>query len=382
LERRFLIEQVSKRIPTEEGQRLFFEWLRNKYPKLQKFLRDNYSGDDDYDKYFLHIWNYKVRIGETEKSLGDLFYESGGGYSWSGAINPPKANQYWEDALNKAKDWWFKWLSNPLTMSKFQKINNKTTSQTKRIFDEYYKIISNVTFKHYYKKDILPTDPFKDIKINAIAHVSRGKNNLIFLNLDQKENFDSNELTQSFIHEIQHLLYFYYPLNPDNKTSKFIPSDGCYEKNKKIYDNTELDYWEKIDAIVINKKDSIAKDLGVEPNLVSTFISRIVHIAYNEGWVKEYIIQNNSEFLSRLNEVRKYFNIPYGGDITKKNIVDFIKNLDDNASVDYILAQWIVKDFPPLDQWLKELNSFVRTDGNKQKPSPTDLPYKPKTGIA
>jgi len=74
LERRFLIEQVSKRIPTEEGQRLFFEWLRNKYPELQKFLMDNYSGDDDYDKYFLHIWNYKVRIGETEKSLGDLFY--------------------------------------------------------------------------------------------------------------------------------------------------------------------------------------------------------------------------------------------------------------------------------------------------------------------
>jgi len=39
-----------------------------------------------------------------------------------------------------------------------------------------------------------------------------------------------------------------------------------------------------------------------------------------------------------------------------------------------------MKEFPPLDEWLKELNSFARTDGNKQKPSPNDLPYKPKTG--
>ena len=100
---------------------------------------------------------------------------------------------------------------------------------------------------------------------------------------------------------------------------------------------------------------------------------------------------DNSEFLSRLQGARYFLGVPAGGNITKKQIADYIKYYNpvdestQNPQVNYILVNWILKEFPPLDEFINDLNTkFVKSNRTdlKQKTSPIDSPYKPKDGLA
>lgn len=381
LEKRYLNEQLLDK-PTDKERIIFFEWLNKKYPKLAEFFRSNYveEENEDPDRFVTTVWNYEIQVGGKPISLGNLFRKE------TPLVNRlPTSIPYdvLDRTLAKAKEWWLNWLGSDNTVSKFKKINNLGTLQTMGIWVNYVTIIHSAK---YYVVGVNEFDKFDDktkehLK-NALAWVNNKSTN-IYIKMSTITEYKNKEdfLISKFIHEIQHLLYFFYPMNPI-KGSNFSFSDGCFEANKKIYNDTKLDYWDKVGTIVGNRKDSIAKDLGIPANNVVKFIDYLVRIAFNYEWKKDYLYQNDSEFLSRLVEARKYFKIPFGGDIGKNQILQYIKTdyiTKSQDSVDYILARWVVNNFPPLDNWIKELNSFAERNEPKQKPSPTDLPYQPKT---
>ena len=334
----------------------------------------------------------KIIINEDERSrilkLYNLISEQN--QTLSDFDKSKSSTERYEDILNKAKDWWIQWLTSPNTIKKFKNLNKEKFIQLRLnpdfILDEYKKIIDNIELK-YYKKD--NTGSRRDI---AKAYVSRGEMNIINFNLDNNLNESDDEIERSLIHEIQHLLYYYFPLNPTEKSTNFRPDDNCLQKNIEFYNKVVLtnrdspyedvkkDIEDDVNSWFFEKKESIAKDLGINPTEVESYLRRFLDTAYDfDKWDKTYLHMHDSEYQSRLGEARKYFNVTLGGDITKKQIVDYlIGKSKPNRSVDYILSNWVAKEFPPLDVWLKELNSFVKTDVNKQKPSPTDSPYQPK----
>jgi hypothetical protein len=85
-----------------------------------KIYKDTYSGIDD-----------------TFKQQQKLFYQE---------LNDKKNSDRIKIAplLEQAKDWWRKWLNDPITISKHQKQFNLTDEQTKEKFKNYLKVIDNI----------------------------------------------------------------------------------------------------------------------------------------------------------------------------------------------------------------------------------------------
>lgn len=95
----FLFEQ--KQVPFKnnfEGDS-FRMWVNSRYPKVAQLLDLDSKGTNNYsyqNSYITKAWNYKLRKGEIEKSLGDWYQEEmskTSGYSWSSSQTPPNTAQ-------------------------------------------------------------------------------------------------------------------------------------------------------------------------------------------------------------------------------------------------------------------------------------------------
>jgi len=364
----------------QEGDN-FRKWVYLVYPNVPKLYGLEKSSEYFHSNSMNNTWNHVDP--KTKKSLGDLYLEVNTGknsYSWGGESSKPatpKSSEsssvnvtapsytYLTEELAEAKKWWKNWLSNTDVMTKFRKLNNLDFIKSMGIVFEYLKIIDNIKLKYFNK--------FEGNLSSTYAYVVCSDPYTINVSIEQIRKKDKSGKVQTMIHEMQHLLYCYFPMTPDKGVTQFKSSDQCYEKNKDG-----------------QRKDRIAKDLGIDSRLVVIHLSDLIFTAYR-GWKKDYLLGDNSEFLSRLQGARYFLGVPAGGNITKKQIADYIKyyNSEDestqNPQLNYILVNWILKEFPPLDEFINDLNTkFVKSDRTdlKQKTSPIDSPYKPKDGLA
>ena len=380
----------------QEGDN-FRKWVYLVYPNVPNLYGLEKSSEYFHSNSMNNAWNHVDT--KTNKSLGDLYLQvnTGNSYSWGGESSKPatpKSSEsssvnvtapsytYLTEELAEAKKWWKNWLSNTDVMTKFRKLNNLDFIKSMGIVFEYLKIIDNIKLKYFNK--------FEGNLSSTYAYVVCSDPYTINVSIEQIRKKDKSGKVQTMIHEMQHLLYCYFPMTPDKGVTQFKSSDQCYEKNKEIYDNTEISESERIITLIGQRKDRIAKDLGIDPRLVVIHLSDLIFTAYR-GWKKDYLLGDNSEFLSRLQGARYFLGVPAGGNITKKQIADYIKYYNpvdestQNPQVNYILVNWILKEFPPLDEFINDLNTkFVKSNRTdlKQKTSPIDSPYKPKDGLA
>jgi serine protease inhibitor len=70
------------------------------------------------------------------------------------------------------------------------------------------------------------------------------------------------------------------------------------------------------------------------------------------------------EFGSRLSSTRDFFGVKANGKITKNQIINYIKSNKNDIEVDFVLGRWVVMDFPPIENFLNDINSFVMSDFN------------------
>ena len=306
----------------------FIKWVNDNYKSIANYLNTNISSKNDFVK---RACSYKVK---DEQTLGTIYSKS---------IN------LLNNELESAKEWWNSWLSSENTMTKFIKLNNLNWFQFVEKYRVYSSIISSANLEYYYNDN------------NVNAYINCGNLKTINVNLF---NLDSNEIVNTLIHEIQHLLYCYYPLTPDENVTQFKSSDQCYQKNKKIYDNTNISIFDKVETLIGKKHNQISRDLGIDVELVFIYLRQLLYNAY-ERWNADYILNDNSEFQSRLSGTRNYFGVSSGKNITKEMFANYIKNENrrENDEVEYIIAHWAIKEFPPLDQYINDLNTkFVKLD--------------------
>jgi hypothetical protein len=82
------------------------------------------------------------------------------------------------------------------------------------------------------------------LKSNELyAYVTKDSSPIIYVNTTHT-NLDPQSITEIFIHEVQHLLYFYQPLNPTIKiedcfTTKTYVKGGVFQKLKNLFNTTK-----------------------------------------------------------------------------------------------------------------------------------------------
>jgi serine protease inhibitor len=103
--------------------------------------------------------------------------------------------------------------------------------------------------------------------------------------------------------------------------------------------------------------------LNVNSNELPNLLSYLVYRTYKQP--KEYFLKNGSEFGSRLSSTRDFFGVKPDGKITKNQIINYIKSNKNDIEVDFVLGRWVAMDFPPIEDFLNDINSFAMSDFNK-----------------
>lgn len=248
------------------------------------------------------------------------------------------------DKYNEAKNWIITWINNITTKRKF-KTNYESQSkffsydEINQLFGIYNKIIKSAPLYYYNNK--MKTIDGVDLnkKRNAFMFAYNGS---VYANCDNK----SDNPTQVLIHELQHLLYDYFPINPYSTVSKVFRADNSYSRNKSNQDEN-----------LINS----SKSLNVEPEILKYFLD--VESENDPG----YVCRPN-EKLSNLYAIRKLFGIKPNQYITKEMLLPYLKFEKFDTDVDWLLGCWAKNGFKNLDVFLMELNQLAKNTPQNQTP--------------
>jgi len=287
-------------------------------------------------------------------------------------------NNVYPPLLSQAIKWWNDWLSSPITKEKFIKnyMNSGLFTDPKNpnpkadeIFKGYFNVLSQIK--------LVPYGSCKDGNYNSpfFAYVSKGTNN-IYVNTAQTD-LDNQTILEIFIHEVQHLLYFYQPLNPTVKidncfTKKTFVKGRVFQKIKNIFSSI----LKKNTPTVISDKvtNNIASSFGIpveSAKKVYDYIIGEIQFQKNKGQ-EDYILDDN-ETQSRIMGIRQRLGIAPGANITVENFKPFITDLinstdtesyfkklnKDSANFYWLLLLWGYKGFNDLNSVLTQMNSLA-----------------------
>jgi hypothetical protein len=190
------------------------------------------------------------------------------------------------------------------------------------IFEKYLETINNATIKYYNEDD------------DAYAFVNRSNPTIINVNCFQNDPAPYNTL----VHEIQHLLYYIKPLNPDIKIEKIYGT----------YINTTLTG--KTSQNVKNIKQT-AENLGVSQRHLNWFYD----LAKQKG---EYSCEH-TEKMSNIMAIRSKFNLSPNDKITFEMIKPYMMGDEEDTDITWLLSCWASNGFPDINHMLKRINQLA-----------------------
>jgi hypothetical protein len=190
------------------------------------------------------------------------------------------------------------------------------------IFEKYLETINNATIKYYNEDD------------DAYAFVNSNNPTIINVNCFQNDPAPYNTL----VHEIQHLLYFIKPLNPDIKIEKIYGT----------YINTTLTG--KTSQNVKNIKQT-AENLGVSQRHLNWFYD----LAKQKG---KYSCEH-TEKMSNIMAIRSKFNLSPNDKITFEMIKPYMMGDEEDTDITWLLSCWASNGFPDINHMLKRINQLA-----------------------
>jgi hypothetical protein len=273
----------------------------------------------------------------------------------------------YEPLLSQAKKYWIDWLSNPITKEKFIKNwsdRNYSSDDVNNIFKNYLNSLNKLKLFFYDKstKTINNVD-IDDREKGAYAFVDKESPNNVYINCFLSKKDDDKLGTM--IHEIQHLIYFIHPLNPDvkvgelfvNKNTKKIEPFDFFNNFSTVYNNNhKMNY--SLSQNIINTSKIYNVDSKILQNL-------LVVATKNEKNGPGYSC-NENEKMSNISAIRKLFNINPGQDITVKMLTPYIKGQKKDLNVSWLLICWALKDFPDISELVNKINQLAYQDFQKQ----------------
>jgi hypothetical protein len=267
--------------------------------------------------------------------------------------------------LEEAKNWWRKWLNNPNIRIKFKKLNGYILdTEVDEIYTQYFNLLDKLTLEFV---NVTPK-----MGGTVLAWVQSDKIEVIFINNKTGITDDRRWLT-TLTHEIQHSLYLIKPLTPNKSITKFRNDDGCYKKNREIYNNQNIENKDFLLNLKLNKNkiNKISKDIGLDVNKTTNFIKEILQTVYN-GFKEEYFFEDDSELASRVIGTKEILLMNTNRiDLTKQDFTNLFKKTTNFDGIDeeiqYVLGYWATRGFEPLENFVNLLNnSFVKVDKKTQ----------------
>ena len=194
------------------------------------------------------------------------------------------------------------------------------------IFDKYLEIINNATIRYYNGDD----------DDNAYAFVNSNEPTIINVNCSQNDPAPYNTL----VHEIQHLLYFIKPLNPDIKIENVF---GTYANNRTSSTG-------QTDPSIKNIKQT-SQNLGVNEYYLRYF--------YNVAKLNPEYSCEHTEKMSNIMAIRSKFNLSPNDKITFEMIKPYMMGNKDDTDITWLLSCWASKGFPEINQILGRINQLA-----------------------
>ena len=272
---------------------------------------------------------------------------------------PKECSSKWQPQLEKAKNYWIKWLSDSITRIKFfinwQKVErNMTFFEVGNIFKKYIDSLKGLKL-YYYNSKLIPKNA------EAFAFVNFAEPEKIYVNCSQNDPDPYGTL----IHEIQHLLYYIKPLNPGVQISNvFVDSNTEKSTPETFFDFSKNSNQQssKISGI-----DAVSKEYGVSVD----FLEEIKFDAYYHEVEVEYgYVCRETEKMSNIMAIRNLFGVNPGQNITKKMLLPYIKGNKEDTNVSFILYCWALRNFPDLDGMLYKMNRLAYQNTKKDTFNP------------
>jgi len=275
-----------------------------------------------------------------------------------------KMNQRCVSGYNKifanAKSWLKNWLNSDKTKEKFVKNYREANSgykfgpvEIETIFKNYNKIIDQTPMKFYNDA----TTEIDGKKLSKEYHEDVGAfamcgTNIIYMNCGAVDNSSDDAWRLSLtIHEIQHLLHCYFPLNPFHKvydvfklgTKNSTQNSPSSQRPKKIKSEFNFDLTWLEDY--------------------SKYIDRV------QG--EEYSCEH-TEKDSNLLAVRSFLKITPNQSLTKEMFLPYLKGDKWFSDISLILSCWYKQGYPDFNTFINGLNSLAKNKKNiPQKPAGT-----------
>jgi hypothetical protein len=296
--------------------------------------------------------------------------------------------------LKGAIDFWKGWVNNEVTKQKFKSAYGVDDARVNEVFAQYNAVFDKIVIKPFgfcaeggesglkYESvaKAATADPGLASKIRYNAAFVLGNrvdpNPYIYVNVDSSIGLGDADLDLVFVHEVQHIIYNIYPLNPDLKL------DDCFTREnlgraKSIRDiltrlfkggDKKRAFRSSADA-----KADLIKSFGLNETGAETVMTTIEKILRMPGMMN--YATNKSEFLSRVMTLRRAFGIKPGEDITLDLIKPTIEVIaaggkdwysnETGRQLIFILAHWSTASefsesgYLPISQVLNNINELA-----------------------
>jgi len=275
------------------------------------------------------------------------------------------AQKTWNvNSLNKAIDWWKKWLADPKTKSQFSKNWKFTPQMTDSVFSAYNNALSGLKIEYLY-------EPHN----NAIAYVYDDPNlpKIVYVNAAYTEGV---EPVETFIHELQHKLFGVHPLHPSQKINQDLNIDFSagvdflkFPKFMSRLDNSSLvkSPFDKTKESIDPHYEKKMTNLGLDEKNKQRFRNFIKQL--NPQQV-QYIAGghdlNGTEIVSRLEALRYTLGKKPGEPIT----ISELGKLGASNTNSYWTILSILLSFYDVNSVLNNLNQYAMNTPKKTVPNP------------
>jgi hypothetical protein len=264
-------------------------------------------------------------------------------------------SQDWEIQLPRAKKYWKEWVLHPTTLKKMVQSYKMDESFIKQKISNYIDIINAIEI-------IYLNEPNK----TYFAYVY-GQEKIIYVNCGL---WDSDTYG-TLIHEIQHILYSFFPINPaikiegsfvNSQTQKLNASStiGKFPRGGKINHSDRT-------IRLVQFSSAIKKDF---PNVDNKTIDLV-----RDYWLSElederdnesYICQK-TEKMSNIMSMRKTFNVGPSDKITLDMIKPYVFGDEFNVDVFWFLLCWAKNGFVGLKETINKVNSLAIKNRDKSE---------------
>lgn len=358
----------------------FFEDGKTGYKSFDDMINGEYDSLNYSEVYritrLLKRLGANVTYNHKKDLLGNLYFNKGFKSTVSMASETSGCRTKVQSLMSQAKDWWLKWLSDPITKQKFKKNWNVGPNgilkgtKVDDIFKNYIDIINKTTADYYSANNpVTFVNKFDTSKIPGLSDTSMAFVNpekfgrdKMFINCSYIEEQD---VLATIIHEIQHLLFDYFPLNPENKIQQIYSS-----KNTTLYDpfkrfdqvvNIALSGGtedpEKLEGINMENLKAVSKKYNIsEETLKNWYITALVQT--REGFTANYVC-NETEKMSNIISLRKNLNLTPSKNFSYKDFLPFINKQKEDVDAKWLILCWALNGFPDIEGWINRINQLA-----------------------